>query len=402
VTSGRRSALAVPHAGPGLRRLLAAGGFRRLLAVRLTGQGGDGLLQAGLASFILLSPDRQPSPGRVAAAFALLLLPYSLVGPFAGAFIDHWRRRQVLLVADLARAVMCVGLAALVAAGSTGVFFAVLALALVGVNRFVLAALPAAQPHVVEPRDLVTGNALAPTLGSGATVLGALAGVGLRFTLGDTDGSAALIVLGAAAMYAGASALCLRMSTDLLGPDSDAPRPDVSPIGTARALVDAAHRIRRDPSVIRALAALTSVRVAFGFWTVLTVVRERTELHAVGDSDGALAALAVATALGAMGAIASALVTPAAVRHVGGRRWVVSLLSVGGFGFLVTLPIVSTWAVLAVAALLGFVSQGVKVCVDTVLQSRIGDAWRGRVFAINDLLTNAAFVLAGLLAVPFA
>ena len=153
---------------------------------------------------------------------------------------------------------------------------------------------------------------------------------------------------------------------------------------------------------MKALAALTSVRAAFGFWTVLTVVRERTELHPVSDSDGALAALALATALGALGAVASALVTPAAVRHLGGRRWVVVLLSVGGVGFLVTLPIVSTWAVLGVAALLGFVSQGVKVCVDTVLQRQIGDAWRGRVFAINDLLTNAAFVLAGLCAVPFA
>ncbi len=338
----------------------------------------------------------------MAAAFALLLLPYSLVGPFAGAFIDHWRRRQVLLVADLVRAAMCIGLAAFVAAGSTGVAFTVLALALVGVNRFVLAALPAAQPHVVEVRDFVTGNALAPTLGSGATVVGALVGVGLRVSLGDTDGSAAWIVLAAAAMYAGASALCLRMGADLLGPDADAPRPDVSPIGTARALVDAARRIRADPSVMKALAALTSVRVAFGFWTVLTVVRERTLLHPVSDSDGALAALALATALGALGAVASALVTPSAVRHLGGRRWVVILLSVGGIGFLVTLPIVSTWAVLGVAALLGFVSQGVKVCVDTVLQRQIGDAWRGRVFAINDLLTNAAFVLAGLLAVPFA
>jgi MFS family permease len=203
-------------------------------------------------------------------------------------------------------------------------------------------------------------------------------------------------------MYAGASALCLRMSADLLGPDADAPRPAVSPLGTARALVDAARRIRVDPAVMKALAALTLVRAAFGFWTVLTIVRERTQLHPVSDSDGALAALALATAVGALGAVASALVTPGAVRRLGGRRWVAVLLSVGGAGFLITLPIVSTWAVLGVAALLGFVSQGVKVCVDTVLQRQIGDAWRGRVFAINDLLTNAAFVLAGLLAVPFA
>jgi MFS family permease len=386
----------------GVRRLLSGRGFRRLLGVRLAGQAGDGLLQAGLASFVLLSPERQPSPGRVAGSLALVLLPYSVVGPFAGALIDRWRRRQVLLIANLARAALTVALAALVAASSTGVAFTVLALAIVGVNRFILAALPAAQPHVVDARDLVTSNALAPTLGSGATVLGGLAGVGLRELLGDSDPSAAAIVLGATVLYVLAGSLALLIAANSLGPDGSAPRPDVSPVGTARALVDAARRIVARSAVVRALLALTSVRAAFGAWTVITIVRERTELHATTDSDAALAALGLAAVVGALGAVVAAIATPSIVRRWGPRRWVVTLLCLGLLALVVVFPIVSAWAVLVLAGVLGFVSQGVKVVTDTVLQRQIGDQWRGRAFSINDLLTNAAFVVAGILAVPFA
>ena len=38
--------------------------------------------------------------------FAVLLLPYSLVGPFAGVLLDRWRRRQVLLWANVVRTVL--------------------------------------------------------------------------------------------------------------------------------------------------------------------------------------------------------------------------------------------------------------------------------------------------------
>src|SRR3712207_7345465 len=43
------------------------------------------------------SPQRAADPVDVAAAFAVLLLPYSVVGPFAGVWLDRWSRRQVLV-----------------------------------------------------------------------------------------------------------------------------------------------------------------------------------------------------------------------------------------------------------------------------------------------------------------
>ena len=53
-------------------------------------------------------PERQASPLAIAASFGILLLPYSFIGPFAGVFLDRWRRRQVLVYANWLRAVTTV------------------------------------------------------------------------------------------------------------------------------------------------------------------------------------------------------------------------------------------------------------------------------------------------------
>ena len=48
--------------------------------------------------------------------------------------------------------------------------------------------------------------------------------------------------------------------------------------------------------------------------------------------------------------------------------------------------------VLAGVFALSFVAQGVKICVDTVVQRTVDDSFRGRVFAVYDTLFNVAFV----------
>ena len=90
-----------------------------------------------------------PSPAAGAAAFAVLYLPYSLIGPFAGVFIDRWSRRQILVWSALLRSVFVVATAVLMALGNRGVPLYVAVLLMLGVNRFFLSALSAALPHVV-------------------------------------------------------------------------------------------------------------------------------------------------------------------------------------------------------------------------------------------------------------
>jgi MFS family permease len=86
-----------------LRTVLAERDFRRLFATRLVSQAGDGIVTAGVGTYVFFNATSFPSPAAGAAAFTVLYLPYSLVGPFAGVLIDRWSRRQILVWSALLR-----------------------------------------------------------------------------------------------------------------------------------------------------------------------------------------------------------------------------------------------------------------------------------------------------------
>ena len=50
---------------------------------------------------------------------------------------------------------------------------------------------------------------------------------------------------------------------------------------------------------------------------------------------------------------------------------------------------------------LGVVAQGVKICVDTIVQQYVDDAYLGRVFSLYDMLFNVALVLGAAVSAPF-
>ncbi|MGZ4633392.1 MAG: MFS transporter [Actinomycetes bacterium] len=390
--------------GSDLRVVLAERGFRLLLGTRLVGQASDGVLQAGLASYVLFSPERQASASAIAASFAVLLLPYSLVGPFTGVLIDRWRRRQIIVYANVVRGLLGVVLALMVASGVLGggsgvlgAAFVCVALMTLGVNRFFLAALSAALPHVVQPGRLVTANALATTAGTVATALGAAAGLAVRFLAGGGDRASAAVVISAAGGYLLAAAAGSRLGRDRLGPDRPDPAAPLPPLdvrGEVRSLVSGVRYLRSRRPAWNALAALGVYRITFGLATVLVVLLQRGSFHAPSDADGGLRGVTATFVALAVGVPIGAVVTPAAVRRWGVGWWVPSVMvctgvALGGLGLLFS-PVP-----LAVAAfLLGLGGQAVKVSVDATVQRSVDDLHRGLVFALYDVLFNVAFVAA--------
>jgi MFS family permease len=119
--------------------VLAERGFRRLFATRLISQAGDGAFTAGLGTYVFFNATTYPNPASAAGAFAVLYLPYSLIGPFAGVFIDRWSRRQILVWSAIIRAGFVALTASLVASGRLGLPLYAAALLVLGVNRFFLA-----------------------------------------------------------------------------------------------------------------------------------------------------------------------------------------------------------------------------------------------------------------------
>ncbi|MFJ5558162.1 MFS transporter [Streptomyces sp. NPDC093250] len=374
-----------------LRVLLRFQGFRRLLAVRLLSQGADGVFQVALASYVVFSPERQTSAAAIASAMAVLLLPYSVVGPFAGVLLDRWHRRQVFLYGNLLRALMAAVTALLILGRVPDWLLFVSALCVTGVNRFVLAGLSAALPRVVDGERLIIANSLSPTAGT----LAATAGGGLAFLvrLVVADSDAAVVLVGAV-LYLSAAMASLRMAKDLLGPDRALLRPRLTEAltGTARDLKDGVRHLAAPPrrEAAWALTAMSLMRFCYGAMLVLLLMLCRYALTSTTDEGLALLGLA----LGASGAgfFVAAVMTPWAAGRLGPGRWMVvcaasAAVLVPAFG----LPF-ATGPLLAGAFVLGLTTQGAKIAADTIVQAAVEDGFRGRVFSVYDVLFNVAFV----------
>src|SRR6476661_1279622 len=87
----------------GLLHLWQVRGLRRLVYIRVLTSFGDGAFQGALAVLVLFNPERQTEPSEIALGFVVLLLPYSIIGPFAGALLDRWSRRRVIVWANVIR-----------------------------------------------------------------------------------------------------------------------------------------------------------------------------------------------------------------------------------------------------------------------------------------------------------
>ncbi|OOK75394.1 transmembrane secretion effector family protein [Mycobacterium kansasii] len=155
------------------RSIRALPDFGRLLQLRIASQFGDGLFQAGLAGALLFNPDRATDPMAIARAFAVLFLPYSLLGPFAGALMDRWDRRLVLVGASIGRLAFIAGIGAILAFRGGDLLLLIGALLANGLARFVASGLSASLPHVVPREQVVTMNSVATASGAVAAFLGA-------------------------------------------------------------------------------------------------------------------------------------------------------------------------------------------------------------------------------------
>ena len=374
--------------------LLRNTGFLRLLATRLTGAFGDGLLQAALASFVLFSPERQPTPLAIAVSFGILLLPYSLVGPFAGVFLDRWRRRQVLVRANWLRSVAVLLTMLVVLRGSEGLDLGLVVLVTLGVGRFVLAGVSAALPHVVEEERLVTANALAPTAGTIIYGIGILLGIVLGRSTGGGDTGVVFVLVAAAVVYLAAGLVPLTLGRDQLGPDHNQPTQTLRDV--ANGLTSGLKVLSADSASRNAVAVQLVHRFAFGVLTVVLLLLLRNTMNPGGDPDQALQDFSLVAAAVTAGALLAALLTPSLTRRVGTINWTSATLVIAAIAAPVSLGQLQLWTLCVGGLLIGLAQQSAKIGADTTLQRRIDDDHLGRVFSLFDVGVNIAIVLGAL------
>jgi hypothetical protein len=365
--------------------------FWRLLQVRMASQFGDGLFQAGLAGALLFNPDRAADPMAIARAFTVLFLPYSLLGPFAGALMDRWDRRLVLVGATTGRLILIAGIGTILAVRAGDMPLLIAALFANGLARFVASGLSASLPHVVPREQVVTMNSVATASGAVAAFLGANFMLVPRFFAGAGDDGAAVIIFITAIPVSIALLLSLRFGSRVLGPDDTKRAIHGSAVyAVITGWLHGARTVVQSPTVAATLSGLASHRMVVGINSLVMLLLVH---HLRGPATGGLGIALVFFAASGLGAFLANVLTPLAVRRWGryatanGALVAAALIQIPGA--LLRLPVM-----VVCGFCLGVAGQMVKLCADSAMQMDVDDALRGHVFAVQDALFWVAFIVA--------
>jgi hypothetical protein len=360
----------------------------------------DGVFQSALASFVLFSPERQANALSAAIGFAVVLLPYSIVGPFVGTILDRVSRQRALFFANLARSANLLIVALFVFSGTTGVALTVVVLVAFGINRLILAALSAGLPLLIDSKSLITANAIAVTGGSVLVVLGGGIGVGVRALVDGAalaDRADSLLILMASAGYFTAAMLSGRLSKYEIGPMEH----EKAAASFAQGFIDMKEGIdflRKNADTARGIAATAVHRGGLTALTLTALLLERNTFNDPSRPEDGLQGFGIALTIAGVGVFLGAFLAPYGVARFGRHRWIKFAMFASAFSP-IFLAVWQTEIALSVTAFLtAFFGQNIKVTNDALVQSKIDDYYRGRVFAVYDVVVNSAIVSGGLIA----
>jgi MFS family permease len=371
------------------RGALRSPDFQRLFTIRLLSQFGDGLMQAALIASIVFDPDEQNTAAGLFKASLVVALPYSVIGPFTGVFIDRWPRRRILQLAPWAKAAF-VWLVVFDAVEQPIPFY-LGALAVLSVNRFYLASAQAVVPRLVPAEDLLIANSLATVGGTVALLTGIFAGG----KVADASGNV-WTVLGAACLWLVASLVASRIRSDL-APHTLPPDPGLLRHEFVRVIVEFRDGMRRLFGTPRAIAPITSIsldQVGQGVILTLSLVVFREEFRqGVGSYSNLIGA-------GGVGVLVGILTVGKLEERFPKERIVAGSFLLGGLVLLAVSLHITGPSVLLGSFAVGVTFAWKKIPVDTLVQESLPDGYRGRVFAAYDVAYNVTRLAATGLAIP--
>lgn len=371
------------------RGALRSPDFRRLFWIRLASQFADGLFQVSLIASVVFSPDERSTTVGLFKATLVVALPYSVIGPFTGVFIDRWSRRRIMTIAPWIKAAL-VWLVLFDPVRAPVPFFAG-ALVVLSVNRFFLATAQAVVPRLVPAEDLLMANSLATVGGTVAL----LAGVYLGGQIADAFGSASAVI-GAGVLWVLASQISVRIRSDL-APHTLPEDPALLRHELRRVAVefrDGIGRLFRTPRAVGPIASITLDQVGQGVVLTLSLVvfRER-----FGGGVGSFSNLIGA---GGIGVLLGILTIGALEDRFPKERIVSGAFLVGGAAVIVVSFAITAWSVLIASFVVGLTFAWKKIPIDTMVQESLPDGYRGRIFAAYDVAYNLARLAAAGIAIP--
>jgi len=367
--------------------------LNRILTVRWTGQFTDALFQSALASFVLFSPERAPNAVSAALAFSVVLLPYSLIGPYVGTFLDRYSRQRIIRNCNYLRALDLLVIAWLVSNGETGIVLTLFVLFAFGINRLILAGLSAGLPLLVKKEELIAANALAVTGGTIWVVIGGGVGIAVKNFVDKTYGTDfadSVVIILAVLGFLSAALSCYRLKKNEIGPlPHEMPEENKG----FKEILEGLKILRRHPDALRGIFAVGMQRSGITALTLMALLLERNTFNDPANPDAGLAGFGRALAIAGIGIGLGAVISPYGVLKFGRHKWMRILMFACIPPLLIYAFSVNEITMIGSAFFVGLCGQGIKVTNDALVQSKINDEFRGRVFAFYDVAVNAGIVI---------
>lgn len=376
VRSGRAG-----NAGRGSRPRPLGASFRALYYGSLISNTGDGIR---LAALPLLAASLTSSPLLIATVTAAQALPWLTFGPFGGALVDRWERRQIILATQMWRGLVMAGLAVLVWADHAEVWHVcVVAFVITAGEILVDPSTVALVPTLVDDGDLDRANGRVTSV---------------EIVTNDFAGGPVGSILFAFAPWLpfvidAGSYLGSVLPFSKLPRQARRPPPADSPLPTVRADAAEGFRWLRHHPVLGPLT-LAYVIYYFGFaagYSLLVVL--------VTDTLAAsAAAFGVLLATGAAGAFLGTLIGARIAAAIGARGTLTGSIALQGVA-LVAVAAAQSLPVVAALWFLNGIPAGVQRPVSRSLQQRLTpNHLLGRINVTSRIFTRGIIVFGALAA----
>ncbi len=378
--------------------------FATLMGVQFLGQAGQGVIQGAIGKSIAFGGEKGfdvstvPSADYLLKVVLALYVPYTLISPFIGVFIDRFQRRKVVSWTNVVAAAVVVVVAGgfilpLGEATSEGnvtatVALVVAMLAAQGAVRVVLAVKSAAMPDVLSGKDLLQGNGLSQAGGALFQV------VGIAFALGAGAALPAwIVVVAGAGILVVASVVARRMRhVETVARDTRFSR-EASQV--AKNVVAGLKEMAARPAAALGLSSFQMLRYQFWGFGLFTFALYAKNLVQGGDASNT--ALAITGGGGLVGGALGLILAQKWKDRIPPIRLLLASMFLLGAGTLVFGGLVSM-AGFAAMLFVGFFSFFLgKISADTIMQQTMPDDFRGRAFALFDIAYNVGFIVPALI-----
>jgi MFS family permease len=356
--------------------------FRLLFLGGLVSSLGDWFLFIALPFYVYSLTGSTLATG---GTFIAETLPSILFGSVAGVFVDRWDRRRTMIVADLLRGTLILGLLLVRSPGTVWIVFAV-SFVQSTIGQFFNPAKDALIPRLVGEDELLAANSLSSTSNQLTMLVGPLIGGGSLAFFGIATG----IVVDSASFFFSAV-----MAALVVVPVATATQKPTEAIATSafqrvtREYREGLYLMRKNPVVMALLLAIGIGAVGQGLINVQLIPWVKDVLH--GD---AFVLGLVASSQGIGGMIGALTLGSIGQKYSPTRVLATGLILCGAFVVAAVstsvLPLVCFLVALAGVAVVAFV-----VRLQTLLQLAVTDEYRGRVLGAYGT-TQSALLLLGM------